>query len=306
MDRYSFDVELFHLLLQAGLSRRTPVLFQQRCRARPPRREPNGPDGSRRSPGGRSARPSPPAASPPPFGRFGRPHWAHPTPWSPPHDPSVSPPPAPGPAVAAGTHPVPQLVEVVPLRLPETADADGVHARRSAVGLDLHPRLMNKALIDLKRLHLRLRSNHQLLPSRGDLRSIWPARPLRSSPITEPSPLLRAGPPLCLASVLCPLRFRPLGVLPLATRTGKPRRYRPVVGIEATGSPVPCQRPRRAHATYTPDATRAARSPPPGSGLAPRAGLCPGDTHNLRFRRHRSTFRCVRSGSSMFVFSSHT
>ena len=71
-------------------------------------------------------------------------------------------------------------------------------------------------------------------------------------------------------------------------------------------SPVPCQRPRRAHATYTPDATRAAHSPPPGSGLAPRAGLCPGDTHNLRFRRHRSTFRCVRSGSSMFVFSSHT
>ena len=208
--------------------------------------------------------------------------------------------------VTAGAHPVPQLVEVVPLRLPEPADADGVHAWRSAVGLDLHPRLMNEALIDLKRLHLRLRSNHQLLPVRGDLRSIWPARPLRSSPITEPSPLLRAGPPLCLASVLCPLRFRPLGVLPLATGTGTPRRYHPVVGIEATGSPVPCQRPRRAHATYTPDAARAARSPPPGSGLAPRAGLCPGDTHNLRFRRRRSTFRCVRSGSSMFVFSSHT
>jgi len=43
----------------------------------------------------------------------------------------------------------------------------------------------------------------------------WPARPLRSSPITGPSPLLRAGPPLCLASVLSPTWPWPLGVLPL-------------------------------------------------------------------------------------------
>ena len=48
--------------------------------------------------------------------------------------------------------------------------------------------------------------------------SIWPARPLRSSPITGPSSLLRAVPPLCLASVLCPSRCSPLGVLPLVTR----------------------------------------------------------------------------------------
>ena len=134
--------------------------------------------------------------------------------------------------IAAGAHPVPQPVEVVPLRFSEPVDADGVHARRSAVGLDPHPRLMNEALIDLERLHLRLRSNHRLLPVRGDLRSIWPARLLRSSSITGPSPLLRAGPPLCLASVLCPLRFRPLGVLPLATRyrqttpVSSGRRYR--------------------------------------------------------------------------------
>src|SRR5258707_7872635 len=166
--------------------------------------------------------------------------------------------------IAAGAHPVPQLVEVVPLRLTEPVDADGIHARRSAVALDLHPRLMNDALIDLKRLHLRRRSNHQLLPSRRDLRSIWPARPLRSSPITDPSPLQRAGPPLCLASVLCPLRFRPLGVLPLATRTGKPHRYRPVVGIEATGSPVPCHGPRRAQATSPPDPTTACSARPAG------------------------------------------
>ncbi len=38
----------------------------------------------------------------------------------------------------------------------------------------------------------------------------------------------------------------------------------------------------------------------------PRARLYPGDTHNLRFRCQRSTFRCVSSGSHMFVFSSLT
>jgi hypothetical protein len=49
------------------------------------------------------------------------------------------------------------------------------------------------------------------------LRSTWPARPLRSNPITGPSTLVRAVPSLCLA-VLCPSRCSPLGVLPLVTR----------------------------------------------------------------------------------------
>src|SRR5665213_2015750 len=67
-------------------------------------------------------------------------------------------------------------------------------------------------------------------PDGVDLWSIWPARPLRSSPITGPSSLLRAVPPQCLA-VLCPSQFQLLGVLPLATR-GQPspiyagRQYR--------------------------------------------------------------------------------
>jgi len=34
------------------------------------------------------------------------------------------------------------------------------------------------------------------------------------------------------------------------------------IGSEATGSPVPCQRLRRAHATYTPDIAKAARRQP--------------------------------------------
>ena len=38
--------------------------------------------------------------------------------------------------------------------------------------------------------------------------------PLRSSPITGPSPLLRGGPPLCPASVLSRSRGPPLAVLP--------------------------------------------------------------------------------------------
>src|SRR5215213_394454 len=39
-------------------------------------------------------------------------------------------------------------------------------------------------------------------------------QPLRSSPITEPSTLLQAAPPLCPASVLWSLRVLPLGRLP--------------------------------------------------------------------------------------------
>src|SRR4051812_25417832 len=44
-------------------------------------------------------------------------------------------------------------------------------------------------------------------------------RPLRSSPITGPSPLLRDGPPPCPASVLSPSQFQLLEVLPYADRS---------------------------------------------------------------------------------------
>jgi hypothetical protein len=42
-------------------------------------------------------------------------------------------------------------------------------------------------------------------------------QPLRSNPITEPSSLLRATPPLCSASVLSSSRFWPLATSPLAS-----------------------------------------------------------------------------------------
>ena len=71
--------------------------------------------------------------------------------------------------VAARGHPVPQLVEVVPLLAAELGDAHGVHARRPSVGPDLLPRLVDEALGYLKRLHLRLRPACRLLPLRVDL-----------------------------------------------------------------------------------------------------------------------------------------
>ena len=46
---------------------------------------------------------------------------------------------------------------------------------------------------------------------------------------------------------------------------GQLHPFRLAVTIGATGSPVPCQRLQRAHATYTPGTTRATRRPLPGS-----------------------------------------
>src|SRR6476620_7751625 len=135
----------------------------------------------------------------------------------------------------------------------------------------------------------------------------WSARPLRSGPITGPSPLLRAGPPLCPGSVLCPNRLPPTGVLPLAGRAAQLAHPRQV-GTATTGSPVPCQRLRRAHATYTPDTTRPARRPPPGSQHTTTIGCAfiPGTPDNPGFDAIVLFFRCVSSGSHTFVFSSPT
>jgi hypothetical protein len=69
--------------------------------------------------------------------------------------------------VTPGTHPVPQLVEVIPSLLLELPDADRVHARRTPAGPDLLPRLIDEALADLKRLHLRPGPDPRLLPWRA-------------------------------------------------------------------------------------------------------------------------------------------
>src|SRR5680860_329878 len=106
--------------------------------------------------------------------------------------------------------------------------------------------------------------------------STWPAQPLRSSPITGPSPLLRAVPPLCLASVLCPSRYSPLGVLPLAT-SGQPspiyagRRYRD--DRFSTSMPAPATSSRHLYTGHRQSHTQAA----PWLRAHPQARLCPED-----------------------------
>ncbi len=110
----------------------------------------------------------------------------------------------------------------------------------------------------------------------------WPARPLRSSPITGPSSLLRAGPSLCSASVLCRLRCPPLAVLPFATRgltspisTG--RRHR---GDRFSCSvPAPATGSRHLYTGHRQDDTQAAswlRARQPGRAFVPGSRFAPG------------------------------
>jgi hypothetical protein len=142
--------------------------------------------------------------------------------------------------VTARAHPVPKLVEEIPLTTLKHGDAHAIHARRSVIGPDLLPRLKHEAFGNLKRLHRRVCSAHQLLPDqRVGFWVSWPARPLRSSPITGPSTLLRAGPPLRLA-VLCPRRFLPPRVLPLAANgQPAPDPIRPAVSRHRFSSSMP-------------------------------------------------------------------
>jgi hypothetical protein len=76
------------------------------------------------------------------------------------------------------------------------------------------------------------------------------------------SSLLRGGPPLCLPSVLNPLRCLPLGGLPLAALAAE----RPQAG---PGSHVPCKSPDQAHVSFTPDTTWPANRLLPGCSRGP-------------------------------------
>ena len=101
-------------------------------------------------------------------------------------------------------------------------------------------------------------------------------QPLRSSPITGPSSLLRAAPPLCLASVLRLLRDR---------------RLSRSLGIKATGSHVPYQSLYPVHATSMPVAAQAINRFPPSLSWS---------VTSLQFRRHlmlstpQRWFACAR------------
>jgi hypothetical protein len=71
---------------------------------------------------------------------------------------------------------------------------------------------------------------------------------------------------------------------------GRERPCQLAVGIETTGSPVPCQRLQRTHATYTPDTTRATRRQLPGRGNAPKSAPWSRDMRASRFRCHQKPF----------------
>jgi Antibiotic biosynthesis monooxygenase len=76
--------------------------------------------------------------------------------------------------------------------------------------------------------------------------------------------------------------------------------------LGATGSPVPYQCLRRAHATYTPGTARTTCRPLPGSRHARKERtFLPGLKCRPGFDAI-CTFRCVSSGSHTFVFSSLT
>ena len=88
-------------------------------------------------------------------------------------------------------------------------------------------------------------------------------QPLRSTPITEASPLLQVGPPACLATVLNPLRFRPLGTLPLA-------HLQKVGCIKARLLPFHAEAADQARVVYMPDTTWPVSGHPPGSSRSTR------------------------------------
>src|ERR1019366_5234001 len=96
-------------------------------------------------------------------------------------------------------------------------------------------------------------------------------RPLRSSPITGPSPLLQDGPPLCPAPVLGPSQFPLLGDLPCATGRRPKQRHWSDRPVGATGSHVPCKSLSQARATSTPDAIWAVNRLPPDSSRDSKA-----------------------------------
>src|ERR1700733_12973180 len=118
--------------------------------------------------------------------------------------------------IASRRHPVPQLVEVVPPLLFEQAGADRVHARRPVIGPDLLPRLVNQALVDLKRLH----------PGPGPGPWLLPLRVGHGLALVCTAPWLQSHYRTFLATTGRPAPVPRLGTLPPAVLTacGPPSR----------------------------------------------------------------------------------
>ncbi|MDQ1023163.1 hypothetical protein QF035_000745 [Streptomyces umbrinus] len=110
-------------------------------------------------------------------------------------------------------------------------------------------------------------------------------RPLRSTPITGASSLLRAGPPAGPASVLDPSRCPPLGALPLARRHAADSVGACLLLFHAEAAD-------RAHVAYMPDTTWPINGHPPGSSRSP--DHAPVSMSSVCLSTHQQRFTCVR------------
>ena len=109
----------------------------------------------------------------------------------------------------------------------------------------------------------------------------WATRPLRSSRITQPSPLLRAVPSLCLASVLWSLWGLHLDFS---------------LSIETTGSQVPCTSLMSDSRRLNAGCRAGSRQVSPA--LIPRQPLALGFDITFGFRRFIERFACARLSDS--------
>ena len=104
----------------------------------------------------------------------------------------------------------------------------------SASFMSPQPGIPNSPLGDLKRLRLRLvHPTHPTSP-RLIAKQARTTLPLRSSPITGPSPLLREGPPLRPASLLSPSQISCLG---FSLQTASRRREAEPLGLPVADRP---------------------------------------------------------------------
>ena len=181
-----------------------------------------------------------------------------------PHDLSVSPPPAPAPACNFPRTSGSTACRGCSSLAGEPGDADGVHTGRPLVGPDLLPRLEHETLRNVKRLHLQSWSLRRLLPHWG-----WPLVDLALPGPLAPAPLQGLHRYYGPVRPCAPHRYSaPRGVRRLRSSLSRPggrqHPFRLAVTIGTTGSPVPCQRLRRAHATFTPGTAEATCRPLPG------------------------------------------
>ena len=209
----------------------------------------------------------------------------------PPHDPSVSPPPAPGPASSCRNSSGSTACRGCPSPPPpETADATAstpgapplawtfIHASWTA-----HFEISNGLSGDFN-------SFTRLLPNPNGFRLIeriqpQMTRPLRSTPITGASPLLRAGPPAEPATVLTPMQRTGFSLSPAR----KPER-----AVSHPAFSRSMQKPQTGLA-----------SPPCRTPPGPSAGTRqarPGIRKTPRFRCHLFLFRHVNSESLALAF----